>query len=236
MKRDGTADSDGKGAGKNVAALPNPAIDARSAVQFLRNVGFDVVEGADRARMTERLLQFGRRRPSFLPWLGGMIVGAATPVSNPSPERRSANNKSARWARNRTIRQEKIQKKEKANQRGLVSVTEKTNRISGISGGDAGSCALGNLDAHRDRRNHYRGGNLVVHAGYGGGHAIPGNGESCRGQRVADRSAHRPRLQMPGRRTRQGVLRGRDRDRGYRRAVKTLIGIRMPAGIRTASG
>jgi hypothetical protein len=114
MKRDGTADSDGKGAGKNVAALPNPAIDARSAVQLLRNVGFDVVEGADRARMTERLLQFGRRRPSFLPWLGGMIVGAATPVSNPSPERRSANNKSARWARNRTIRQEKIQKKRKS--------------------------------------------------------------------------------------------------------------------------
>jgi hypothetical protein len=30
MKRDGRADSDGKGAGKNVAALRNLAIDARS--------------------------------------------------------------------------------------------------------------------------------------------------------------------------------------------------------------
>lgn len=89
MKRDGTADSDGKGAGKNVAALPNPAIDARSAVQLLRNVGFDVVEGADRARMTERLLQFGRRRPSFFAvawrhdrWRGdpGLKPVAGTPI------------------------------------------------------------------------------------------------------------------------------------------------------------
>src|SRR6266849_8851575 len=99
-------------------------------------------------------------------------------------------------------------KKKKANQRGLVSVTEKTNRISGISGGHAGSCALGNFDAHRDRRNYYCRGNLAVHADYGGGHAVRGNGESHRGERVADRSAHRQRLQMPGPGTRQGVLRG----------------------------
>jgi hypothetical protein len=67
MKRDGRADSDGKGAGKNVAALPNPAIDARSLAQLLRDVGVDVMEGANRARarMTERLLQFGRRRAVF---------------------------------------------------------------------------------------------------------------------------------------------------------------------------
>jgi hypothetical protein len=67
--------------------------------ELLRNVGFDVMEGADRTRdrMPERLLQFGSLRAVFLPWLSGMeIVGAATLVSKPSPERRSANNK---WAR-----------------------------------------------------------------------------------------------------------------------------------------
>jgi hypothetical protein len=177
----------GKGADKNVVGLPNPAIDARSAAELLRNVG--LVEGADRTgdRTPERLLQFGGLRAVFLPWLEGMaIVGAATLVLKPSSERRSADNKWTRWARNQTIRQEKIEKKAKANQRGLVSVTEKTNRISGISGGHAGSCALGNLDAHCDRRNYYRRGNLAVHADYGGGHAVLGNGESHRGQRVAD--------------------------------------------------
>jgi uncharacterized caspase-like protein len=33
-----------------VAGLPNPAIEARSAVQLLCNVGFDVAEGATSAR------------------------------------------------------------------------------------------------------------------------------------------------------------------------------------------
>jgi hypothetical protein len=47
--------------------------------------------------MPERLLQFGGLRAVFLPWLAGTaFVGAATLVSKPSPERRSANNK---WAR-----------------------------------------------------------------------------------------------------------------------------------------
>jgi hypothetical protein len=64
--------------------------------ELLRNVGFDVMEGADRTRdrMPERLLQFGGLRAVFLPWLSGMVfVGL---VSKPSPERRPANNK---WAR-----------------------------------------------------------------------------------------------------------------------------------------
>jgi hypothetical protein len=199
----------GKGADKNVVGLPNPAIDARSAAELLRNVG--LVEGADRTgdRTPERLLQFGGLRAVLLPWLSGTaFVGAATLVSKPSPERRPANNKWARWARNQTVRQQKIEKKKKQNQRGLVSVTEKTSRISGISGGHAGSRALGNLDAHRDRRNYYRRGNIAVHADYGGGNAVRGNGESQRGQRVADRSAHRQCLQMPRPGTRQGILRG----------------------------
>jgi hypothetical protein len=199
----------GKGADKNVVGLPNPAIDARSAAELLRNVG--LVEGADRTgdRMPERLLQFGGLRAVLSPWRSGTaFVGAATLVSKRSPERRPANNKWARWARNQTVRQQKIEKKKKQNQRGLVSVTEKTSRISGISGGHAGSGALGNLDAHRDRRDHYRRGNIAVHADYGGGHAVRGNGKSQRGQRVADRSAHRQRLQMPHPGTRQGILRG----------------------------
>ena len=53
----------GNGAYKNVAALPNPAIDAKSMAKLLRNVGFDVVEGSNltRDKMTERLLDFGKK-------------------------------------------------------------------------------------------------------------------------------------------------------------------------------
>jgi hypothetical protein len=53
----------GNGAYKNVAALPNPAIDAKSMAKVLRNVGFDVVEGANltRDKMTEKLLEFGKK-------------------------------------------------------------------------------------------------------------------------------------------------------------------------------
>ena len=53
----------GNGAYKNVAALPNPAIDAKSMARLLRNVGFDVVEGSNltRGKMTERLLDFGKK-------------------------------------------------------------------------------------------------------------------------------------------------------------------------------
>jgi Caspase domain/Putative peptidoglycan binding domain len=53
----------GNGAYKNVAALPNPAIDAKSIARVLRNVGFDVVEGTNltRDKMTERLLEFGQK-------------------------------------------------------------------------------------------------------------------------------------------------------------------------------
>ena len=53
----------GNGAYKNVAALPNPAIDARSMAQLLRNVGFDVVEGSNlsRDKMTEKLIDFGKK-------------------------------------------------------------------------------------------------------------------------------------------------------------------------------
>jgi len=51
------------GAYKNVAALPNPATDAKSMATVLRNVGFDVVEGTNlsRDKMTERLLEFGKK-------------------------------------------------------------------------------------------------------------------------------------------------------------------------------
>src|SRR5713226_4178176 len=53
----------GNGAYKNVAPLPNPAIDAKSMAKVLRNVGFDVVEGTNltRDKMTERLLEFGKK-------------------------------------------------------------------------------------------------------------------------------------------------------------------------------
>src|SRR6201996_941999 len=53
----------GNGAYKNVAQLPNPAIDAKSMAKVLRNVGFDVVEGTNltRDKMTERLLEFGKK-------------------------------------------------------------------------------------------------------------------------------------------------------------------------------
>ncbi len=53
----------GNGAYKNVAALPNPAVDAKSMAKLLRSVGFDVVEGANltRDKMTEKLLDFGKK-------------------------------------------------------------------------------------------------------------------------------------------------------------------------------
>ena len=53
----------GNGAYKNVAPLPNPAVDAKSMAKVLRNVGFDVVEGTNltRDKMTEKLLEFGKK-------------------------------------------------------------------------------------------------------------------------------------------------------------------------------
>ncbi len=53
----------GNGAYKNVAQLPNPAIDAKAMAAVLRNVGFEVVEGTNLTRdsMTERLLEFGKK-------------------------------------------------------------------------------------------------------------------------------------------------------------------------------
>ena len=57
----------GNSAYKNVAPLPNPAIDAKSMAKLLRNVGFDVVEGANltRDKMTEKLLEFGKKAEGF---------------------------------------------------------------------------------------------------------------------------------------------------------------------------
>src|SRR3979490_1824241 len=53
----------GNGTYKNVAALPNPPIDAKAMAGALRNVGFDVVEGTNltRDKMTEKLLDFGKK-------------------------------------------------------------------------------------------------------------------------------------------------------------------------------
>jgi hypothetical protein len=53
----------GNGTYKNVAALPNPSMDAKAMASALRNVGFDVVEGSNltRDKMTEKLLDFGKK-------------------------------------------------------------------------------------------------------------------------------------------------------------------------------
>jgi uncharacterized caspase-like protein len=53
----------GNSAYKNVAPLPNPAMDAKSMAKVLRNVGFDVVEGTNLTRdaMTAKLLDFGKK-------------------------------------------------------------------------------------------------------------------------------------------------------------------------------
>src|SRR5450631_3865529 len=53
----------GNGTYKNVAALPNPPIDAKAMAAALRNVGFEVVEGSNltRDKMTEKLLDFGKK-------------------------------------------------------------------------------------------------------------------------------------------------------------------------------
>src|SRR4249919_2708441 len=53
----------GNGTYKNVAPLPNPAVDAKAMAGVLRNVGFEVVEGTNltRDKMTEKLLDFGKK-------------------------------------------------------------------------------------------------------------------------------------------------------------------------------
>jgi uncharacterized caspase-like protein len=53
----------GNGTYKNVTALANPPIDAKSMTGVLRNAGFDVVEGINltRDQMTKRLLEFGKK-------------------------------------------------------------------------------------------------------------------------------------------------------------------------------
>jgi hypothetical protein len=53
----------GNGTYKNVAALPNPPIDAKAMAGALRNIGFEVVEGTNltRDKMTEKLLDFGKK-------------------------------------------------------------------------------------------------------------------------------------------------------------------------------
>ncbi|GLR88814.1 caspase family protein [Bradyrhizobium iriomotense] len=53
----------GNAAYKNVPQLPNPAIDSKTMARVLRNVGFDVVEGANLTRdaMTAKLLEFGKK-------------------------------------------------------------------------------------------------------------------------------------------------------------------------------
>ena len=64
----------GNGAYKNVAQLPNPPIDAKAMASVLRNVGFEVVEGVNltRDKMTEKLLDFGKRAQGFAQhWAGG---------------------------------------------------------------------------------------------------------------------------------------------------------------------
>jgi hypothetical protein len=86
------------------------------------------------------------------------------------------NNKSARWAANKIVRQENRKNRE-AEQPSLVSVTEETNRISGIPRGSAGSRVRCKPDAHFDRRCHYCRGYLVVHAGHGAGHEVRWDGE-----------------------------------------------------------
>ena len=53
----------GNGTYKNVAALPNPTVDAKSMAGALRKIGFEVVEGTNltRDKMTEKLLDFGKK-------------------------------------------------------------------------------------------------------------------------------------------------------------------------------
>src|SRR6266851_4672629 len=111
-------------------------------------------------------------------------------------------------------------KQKKAKQPGLVSVTEKTKRLSGVSHGHAGP--HGKRDADPDRRSHDRGGDFAVHADHGCRHEDRRDRDSKRGEHLAVRPSHRKRLQVPGRGTRQGCLRARGRNREYWRAGQAL--------------
>ena len=112
-------------------------------------------------------------------------------------------------------------KQRKRSDPGLVSTIEKTKRISGVSWGHAGS-HFWKLLAHIDRRSRHRRRNLVVHADYGGGHAVCWYGKSQRRESVADRSAHRQRLQVPRSGTGQSGLRGRGCNGQHRRAGQAV--------------
>jgi uncharacterized caspase-like protein len=121
----------GTGAYRNVAALPNPAVDGKAMAKLPRNVGFDVVEGANltRDRMTERLLEFGRKAEGA----DVALVDAARggdPVAKPSRQGRCLDNKSARCVLRNVAHEQKPRKrslppcsnhrKDKANIRGTA--------------------------------------------------------------------------------------------------------------------
>lgn len=137
-------------------------------------------------------------------------------VATPSPDRRCADNKSARWALTNTARQ----KETKAKSVGRVSATEKAGRLSGISPGGAGSrrhIGVGVGWCH-----HHRNGYLAVEPDHGRRHKVRRNGQPLGREHVADRPAHRQRLQMSGIRTRQGFLRCRERNGKHRRTNEAL--------------
>src|SRR6266478_1447339 len=141
-------------------------------------------------------------------------------VAKPSPERRGADNNSARCAPRNVAREEKA-KTAKATG-GLVSVFEKTKRISGVSWDHAGSHR--ELDADTDRRSHDRRGNLVVYADYGCRNQVRWYRKSLRGDPMAGRPPQRQRLQVPGSGPRQSRLRVRGCNGQPRRARQALTG------------
>jgi Caspase domain len=86
----------GNGTYKTVTPLANPPIDAKSMAGVLRNAGFDVVEGINltRDKMTERLLEFGKKTQGadvavfFMPATASTLTASTTccrsmPTSNP---------------------------------------------------------------------------------------------------------------------------------------------------------
>jgi hypothetical protein len=89
----------GNGAYKNVQALPNPPIDAKSMAGVLRNVGFEVVEGTNltRDKMTERLLEFGKKAPTLR---CSSTPATASPSAAPTTCCRSTPTSNPKWMSN----------------------------------------------------------------------------------------------------------------------------------------
>jgi hypothetical protein len=104
------------------------------------------------------------------------ITRPAQRRSRPQSRRCSADLLTINWPDAPIGKSLATKKQKKAKQPGLVSVTEKTKRISGLPRGHVGP--HGKRDADIDRRSHHRRGDLAVRADHGCRYEVRGHRDS----------------------------------------------------------